>query len=1042
MNSNRDSSSYIRQLQSQAVFYNYNTKRQGLARGVPFHFATQSGSGADGSTAIVPALDVGAASVVAEDRGIVAVLIDGDPFTPPLEVGAPAPAPGPAPGPAPAPEPAPAPMPVPATLPTISDLILWLDGADILGTGELTANNAPVAIWKDKSTNARDIIPATGSAAPIYQAGSNSVKFNSGADKTILTTGEPIMAHRNFTIFLVGGYDSVIGTDPNIMLNAWKAEFGSQVGIEYGGQYILPGSGPTYVSANRLTAPFGHVVGQNYIHTIAVDSDPTGTRFRSGRNGTYTDLVSALNNTITDSGRGLTLGGAVETEEDALLYPSKVSINEVLVYSRRLTEAEIKSVERYLGTKWCITPVYDATVKAPIVKSFKTVGNGTWTAPADVAAVTYLVVGGAGGGGGAAGTGSGGGGGGGAVLAGTFEVVPGQTYEYTVGAGGLGGAGGDAPTSGFDGSGSAFATIIAAGGGRGFESRQRNSSDVYSRGGNAQTGLVAPEGGSGGSIRDAFGGGGGGGGAGGAGANGIPGTAIVATGGAGGAGVTSSITGTAIEYGAGGRGGNEAVGNVAGAAGAANRGAGGAGAQATSMGGPGAAGGAGGSGVVILCYSTAFFADIPAPVITSVTGGINSLVVNLTQPESEQQITNYEYSLDGGAFVALSPAQTASPLTISGLAGSRTFTVRIRAAGSGTARSVASAPATGTTYTGLQTAVFDTVGLSSWTAPATTSAVQYLVVGAGGGSGGCYSEILDLSDIKFAASNPGDANTYWVNNDATSPFYGYFYKGFSRSPPITVPVRITAPANITPNGVVYAYNKWYNTEMVYNLTSSFPTVTNVTWVSIPSYNSTYNNNHSGGSGGGAGGEVKYINSMSYDVTPGSTYNIYVGAGGQGGTATTGYETEGLSGEISYFDSIVARGGSGGSQSRKNTATTNGFKNGGRGGTIMNTNSAGTSVVNLLGGIGGDGAFGTGSGYQYNTSVLAGTAGGMGATYNFDGAGNKTFGAGGDGGDPNVAGVVETQAGIGRGAQGVAAAVNEATGGVAGGSGVVMLKYYY
>ena len=219
--------------------------------------------------------------------------------------------------------------------------------------------------------------------------------------------------------------------------------------------------------------------------------------------------------------------------------------------------------------------------------------------------------------------------------------------------------------------------------------------------------------------------------------------------------------------------------------------------------------------------------------------------------------------------------------------------------------------------------------------------------------------------------------------------------------------------------------------MVYYVTNGIPIVSNAVYRKGV-YNSTYNNNHSAGSGGGAGGEVKYIPSLSYAVTPGSTYSIYVGAGGMGGSAASGIETEGLSGEVSYFDTIIALGGSGGSQSRKSANTTNGYKTGGGGGEFSG---------NIIGGLGGAGV-GAAALYANNTSLLAGTTGGVGATYNFDGTGNKSFGAGGDGGDPNVAGVVGTVAGLGKGAQGVGAEANSFTSGVAGGSGVVMLKYYY
>ncbi len=256
------------------------------------------------------------------------------------------------------------------------------------------------------------------------------------------------------------------------------------------------------------------------------------------------------------------------------------------------------------------------------IVQFTSVGSGTWTAPADVTEVEYLVVGGAGGGGGAAATGSGGGGAGGAVVAGSASVIPNTSYNYTVGAGGAGGiyvfvaSNNFYALDGSNGLASTFDSIIANGGGKGFESRYANETGILSKGGAAQNGVIAPTGGSGGGTRDnsvdgingypAAGGGGGAGGPGGNGSDPSPTDKINSEGGPGGIGITSSITGIPTTYGKGGRGGNEALGNVSGTAGAANRGEGGAGAQATSMGGSGAAGGAGGSGIVILKYMSAY----------------------------------------------------------------------------------------------------------------------------------------------------------------------------------------------------------------------------------------------------------------------------------------------------------------------------------------------------------------------------------------------------------------------------------------------------
>jgi hypothetical protein len=225
--------------------------------------------------------------------------------------------------------------------------------------------------------------------------------------------------------------------------------------------------------------------------------------------------------------------------------------------------------------------------------SFTTIGTTTWTAPAGVTEVEYLVVGGGGGGATGYDTGGGGGGAGGIVLTGNLAVTPGQTYTVIVGNGGTGGPDTRTNTSGETGSNSTFATITALGGTGGQGSRTFTPTARYT-GGAAQVGSsTAPLGGGGGGAADAGGGGGGAGGAG--------GTRVSASSaGVGGAGVASSIAGSSVTYGRGGAGGTSAVNNNDGAAGANNTGTGGGAGSATS--GNSGGGGNGGSGIVVIKY--------------------------------------------------------------------------------------------------------------------------------------------------------------------------------------------------------------------------------------------------------------------------------------------------------------------------------------------------------------------------------------------------------------------------------------------------------
>jgi len=262
------------------------------------------------------------------------------------------------------------------------------------------------------------------------------------------------------------------------------------------------------------------------------------------------------------------------------------------------------------------------------VQSFTTVGTTSWTAPAGVTSVNYLVVAGGGSGGG---QGPSGGGGAGGVVTGTLAVTPGNSYTVTVGAGGIS-TGGSVDGNGRPGNNSVFSTVTAIGGGGGIAYSQDSgtwaSSGVGnggSGGGGGTGGLGTPgQGNNGGAGRAGSGGLNSGDGFH-SGAGGGAGAAAVAvapnSGAPGGAGRLVSITGSDVYYGGGGGGGMDSarvgggtsggIGGGGGAnqgsngsAGTANTGGGGGGGcNRSGAGGNGYSGGDGGSGIVVLAYS-------------------------------------------------------------------------------------------------------------------------------------------------------------------------------------------------------------------------------------------------------------------------------------------------------------------------------------------------------------------------------------------------------------------------------------------------------
>jgi len=105
----------------------------------------------------------------------------------------------------------------------------------------------------------------------------------------------------------------------------------------------------------------------------------------------------------------------------------------------------------------------------------------------------------------------------------------------------------------------------------------------------------------------------------------------------------------------------------------------------------------------------------------------------------------------------------------------------------------------------------------------------------------------------------------------------------------------------------------------------------------------------GGAWGGGGGAGCVVTSTSYPLTPGSTMNVYVGAGGAGGAASLdpslNRAANGANSWINSSSTFVARGGGAGAGYAYGSTTTN-IANGSAGG------SGGGGTEHGNGGVGG------------------------------------------------------------------------------------------
>ncbi len=560
------------------------------------------------------------------------------------------------------------------------------------------------------------------------------------------------------------------------------------------------------------------------------------------------------------------------------------------------------------------------------VHKFTTVGSGTFTPPAGVTQVEYLVVGGGGSGGSGTLTSNLGGGGGGAggFRTGTLAVSN-QAYPVLVGAGGVTRYG-DLISQ--NGSKSQFASINATGGGGGGIRNANQSGQNGGSGGGSSALAVAGLGNAGGYVPvEGYGGSvggygvnnGAGGGGGASAAGGVVDVPTIGYAGPGGAGAASSITGTLIFY-AGGGGGGVGDGQTGATRPAAPGGIGGggsgglwssavdpqAGVNGTGGGGGGAGGlstqngGSGGSGIVVIRYPL-YATTLRADGISFFNGSVG---IGTSAPSAKIHVLSGPMATGGDSVYEIVQ--------------------------------------NGVAY---RVHKFTTVGNSTFTPPAGLTSVEYLVVAGGGGGATTHA-------------GGGGAGGFLTGN---TPISG------------TVNVTVGGGGN-------YGANVGYN-----GVNSSFGSIVSVGGGGGGGAN---NNGSAGGSGGGAGRPGLYggAGTSGQGTNGGNTYprdsSWYGGAGG-GGAGHVGYALpstnnggnggEGLLSVITGTTVWYAGGGGGNAYNSVGGYGVGGIGGGGRGGNYASVVSEDLSGMDGIPNTGGGGGAGAGN----NPGVTHPGAGGSG-----------------------------------------------------------------
>jgi hypothetical protein len=202
-------------------------------------------------------------------------------------------------------------------------------------------DGAPVSLWTDLSGAGNHALQEDPSRTPVFVAsgsvfGMPVIRFSGGAPLPHLLVENMGPHDPPYTIFLVWKINQNPGGDQNALDGVPDGE---RVRIGYQGNpgRLFAFSGGSFPNLEKMMpAPFENLLMATVVY------DPSGGLLRL--NG----VLEHENVTGSTPIMGFTIGRRTTTETQALVG----DIAELIVYNRRLSEAEIGEVETYLDAKW------------------------------------------------------------------------------------------------------------------------------------------------------------------------------------------------------------------------------------------------------------------------------------------------------------------------------------------------------------------------------------------------------------------------------------------------------------------------------------------------------------------------------------------------------------------------------------------------------------------------------------------------------------------------------------------------------------------